>query len=260
MRYYTYVGQDNRKINLKILNRDMLKYIALILMACGHMIIYVGVDHFVDMVPLWIIRFFVFGEMFAPPVFFFFISEGFRYTKSRRKYILRLAAVTLITQIPFYFCNFCGEPWWTALTTWSVMAALLAGLLVLAVWESGWRLPLRIIVMLAITALTALMQAEWLVFGPVAIFLFYMTREKPVLRFILFEALMLAFKIYYGGFAFGLTWNNYGFFLAQTAAMVVITFFYNGKKGRFPTFSKWVFYVFYPLHLLAAFLIRTFCF
>ena len=166
----------------------------------------------------------------------------------------------MITQIPFYFCNFYGEPWWTALTTWSVMAALLAGLLVLAVWESGWRLPLRIIVMLAITALTALMQAEWLVFGPVAIFLFYMTREKPVLRFILFEALMLAFKIYYGGFAFGLTWNNYGFFLAQTAAMVVITFFYNGKKGRFPTFSKWVFYVFYPLHLLAAFLIRTFCF
>ncbi len=44
MRYYTYVGQDNRKINLKILNRDMLKYIALILMACGHMIIYVGVS------------------------------------------------------------------------------------------------------------------------------------------------------------------------------------------------------------------------
>ena len=43
------------------------------------------------------------------------------------------------------------------------------------------------------------------------------------------------------------------FVYGEMCSIVVITFFYNGKKGHFPTFSKWAFYVFYPLHLLVAF-------
>ena len=46
------------------------------------------------------------------------------------------------------------------------------------------------------------------------------------------------------------------FVYAEMCSIIVITFFYNGRKGHFPTFSKWVFYVFYPLHLIIAIVAR----
>lgn len=254
------VSVEPRKASLRCINRDMLKYMAMFLMITGHMIVYLGIDHFKDIVPVPVLRFFVFAEMFAPPVFFFFISEGYRYTRSRKKYALRLLIIALITQVPFYFCHYYEEPLWKILTSWNVMLTLLAGLVVLMVWESKWKTAVRIIVMIAITGFTVLIESEWMGFGPAVVFFLYILRERPVLRLVVFEALMLLHQFIMNGFCFVFTWGAWGFFLAETAAMIVITFFYNGKKGHFPTFSKWTFYVFYPAHLLAVILIRTFCF
>ena len=254
------IVKHDQLTKLKVINRDMLKYMAMFMMGIGHMIIYLGVDHFIDILPKWALRFFVWGEFFAPPVFFFFISEGFRYTRSRKKYALRLLAITLITQIPFFFCHYLGEPFWKFFTSWNVMASLLAGLIVLMVWDSDWKIAKKIVVMLAVTGFTLLIQSEWMFFGPLLIFLFYILREKPVLRFVVFEAVMLVWQFIINGFGFSLVWTAWGNYLAVTAAIIVITFFYNGKKGHFPTFSKWIFYVFYPAHLLAVILIRALCF
>ncbi|MBR6484239.1 MAG: hypothetical protein IKT14_04405, partial [Clostridiales bacterium] len=113
---------------LKVINRDLLKYMAMFMMGIGHMIIYLGVAHFTDILPPWGLRFFVYGEFFAPPVFFFFISEGYRYTRSRKKYAIRLLAIALITQIPFFFVNYPDDPLWKIFTIWNVMVSLLAGL------------------------------------------------------------------------------------------------------------------------------------
>ena len=247
----------NQRTGLKVINRDLLKYMAIFMMGVGHMIIYLGVKHFKDILPIWGLRFFVLGEFFAPPVFFFFISEGFRFTRSRKKYAIRLFVIALITQIPFYFCHNPEGPFWKFFTTWNVMFSLLAGLLVLMVWEIKWKLYLRIIVMVAITGFTALIQAEWMVYGPLLIFLFYILREKPVLRLIIYEAVMFTWQFIVNGFNFALSWGAWGDFLAVTVSIIVITFFYNGKKGHFPTFSKWFFYVFYPPHLLAVIIIRA---
>ena len=82
-------------------------------------------------------------------------------------------------------------------------------------------------------------------------------REKPVLRLIIYEAVMFTWQFIVNGFNFTLAWGAWGDFLAVTVSIIVITFFYNGKKGHFPTFSKWFFYVFYPAHLLAVIIIRA---
>ena len=42
-----------------------------------------------------------------------------------------------------------------------------------------------------------------------------------------------------------------------TVAYLLMTVFYNGKKGRFPTFSKWFFYIFYPSHIMLALILRA---
>lgn len=45
-------------------------------------------------------------------------------------------------------------------------------------------------------------------------------------------------------------------FAALMAAYLCMTVFYNGKKGRYPNFAKWFFYVFYPLHYLLIWMIQ----
>ena len=89
--------------------------------------------------------------------------------------------------------------------------------------------------------------------GPLLIFLFYMTAKKPVLRFILYTVAMLVHSFIINGLCLPFTNSTWGYLIAEMCSIVVITFFYNGRKGLFPTFSKWAFYVFYPLHLLVAF-------
>ena len=41
------------------------------------------------------------------------------------------------------------------------------------------------------------------------------------------------------------------------AAYLLMTVFYNGKKGRYPKFSKWFFYIFYPAHIVLAIILRA---
>lgn len=248
---------DTGKRSIKVINRDMLKYMALFLMGVGHEIMFIGFSHFKTW-PVLILRFFIFGQFFAPQVFFFFISEGFTHTRSRKKYIIRLLIFTLITQVPFYLCNLIDNPWWTIFTKWSVLASLLAGLLVLTVWETKWKLPVRILVMAAITGATALIQAEWMIMGPILIFLYYILKDKPIIRFIVVEIALAVYQLCINGFNLALSWGAWGYWVAGSVALLVITFFYNGRKGHFPVFSKWVFYVFYPLHLLIPFILKTF--
>lgn len=246
---------NSEESRVKVINRDMLKYMALILMGIGHMIAFIGIKHFTSIPrPLFIVLFY--GQFFAPTVFFFFISEGFIYTRSRKKYAIRLAIIAVITQIPYYLCEFKEEPIWSILTNWSVLASLFAGLMVLIVWNTKWKLKIRIPIMLAITAVTALLQFEWMIFAPVSIFLMYIFRKKPVERFLAFFVLMLIHQFTCNGFSLYFNIQSVRYLVAEMAAMIVITFFYNGKKGRFPTFSKWIFYVFYPLHLLVAYIIK----
>ena len=246
---------NSEESRVKVINRDMLKYMALILMGIGHMMAFIGIKHFTNIPrPLFIVLFY--GQFFAPPVFFFFISEGFVHTRSRKKYAIRLAIIAVITQIPYYLCEFKGEPIWNILTNWSVLASLFAGLMVLIVWETKWRPGVRILIMLAITAVTVLLQFEWMGFAQVAIFSMYMLRKKPVERFLVFFGIMLIHQYVSSGFYLGFNIQSVRYLFAEMAAMIVITFFYNGRKGRFPTFSKWIFYVFYPLHLLAAYIIK----
>ena len=249
--------QTQERRNIRIINRDVLKYMALFMMGIGHLITFVGIQHF-RFLPVPVLRFFVFGQMFAPPVFFFFISEGFVHTRSRKQYAMRLAAIALITQVPLYLCHSFtdGQPVTAMFTSWNIMTTLFLGLLVLMVWDSKWKLPVRIIVMILITGASYLINAEWKVFAPVLIFVFYILREKPVLRYCIYTVIMLCHQFICNGFMFWFSIRSFQWFIPEMIAITVITFLYNGKKGSSSKFSKWIFYVFYPAHLLLAFAIQ----
>ena len=98
-----------------------------------------------------------------------------------------------------------------SLTVWSVLMTLFPGLLSLIVLHSSWKLPL--------------------------------------LRFALYIPLVFAVGCFMLHRLPGIT-DFRRFLFPLWNAGIVITFFYNGRKGRFPVFSKYFFYVWYPLHLL----------
>ena len=172
-------------------------------------------------------------EYIAPPVFFFFISEGYRYTHSKKNYFIRLLVMTLVTQIPYVLFHTYDRDHTISfdfrmfLSNWNVVATLLLGFISVAVWDSAKHPVLKaagIILCCAAGCFT-----EWYYFGVLFI-------------------LMLIYVLRMSGFSvYGFNWV---LFMIFSLPGIIITLFYNGEKGHFPKFSKYFFYFFYPAHLL----------
>ena len=231
---------------LQVLNRDMIKYIAIIPMFIGHFVSYIFGEKLSDK-PL-IINFLAASALIAPPIFFSFIADGYKYTRSRKKYALRLFIFACITQIPFMLANkmkFSEFP-----DEFNIFFTLFLGLMAIIVWESKWKMPLRIGAVILLDALTAVLGIEWLGFGIPIILGYHIFREKPKIRFIWFTVLILiwsAVQFIAGGVS--LPYALCMVFFTELSFFIV-TMCCNGKKGSHPTFSKWFFYIFYPAHLL----------
>ena len=258
----------NTNQKYKIIDRDLLKFIAVIPMAIGHFVdFYFGTSASLhNSLVLFLIAQ---ASMIAPPIFFFFITEGFRHTHSLKKYAVRLLIFAIITQIP-YCLMINGTIMTTAMFTYlNVFFTLFLGLIALAVSESNMKLWLKILIIILLDAVTALLNIQWLIFGIPIILILYHFRDRPAKRFWLFSlccagSLLMttipAALIFYRkgltelftcslvGAAIDLCFLIIGYFIA--------VLFYNGEKGRYPVFSKWFFYIFYPAHLFIIYIAK----
>lgn len=240
-----------REYAFQFIDRDLLKLIALVLMTLGHWAF--DIYRVVNSKPL--LQFFVAAEYFAPPVFFFFISEGFYYTKSNLRYAKRLLIFAFITQIPNALLFPEGLNLNNLLLHWSVLMTLFLGLLALIVIHCNWNLLLRLTAVAALMAVSHLINCDWAVSGIMIILLFDLLREKPLIRLTAYLVLMIfAVSIMVGHLPDIHAFLK--FLLPVWAAGIVITFFYNGKKGHFPLLFKYFFYAWYPLHLLLQWIFR----
>lgn len=246
---------DSKRKNIKIINRDVLKYIALAAMFIGHFLIFtINELHFMGIpqnIALKLVQF----QYIAPPTFFFFISEGFHYTHSKKYYAVRLLIFAVITQFTFVLCSKMMFDIKMFLTEWNVLMTLLLGLLVLIIWESKLQLPFRLLLIAACFAVNFLLKMEWRIVGLLVILEFYLLRERPIIRLVVYELIILGyFAISMGGL--GAILANLSIIAIMTLPVILITFFYNGEKGRFQMFSKYFFYIFYPLHYLLIFFVK----
>ncbi|MBQ4312364.1 MAG: hypothetical protein II773_12310 [Oscillospiraceae bacterium] len=235
-----------RELSIQFINRDMLKFASLLLMTLGHWF-YATLKIFPS-IPKGYLRFIVGAEFFAPPVFFFFISEGYHYTKDRKKYALRLLICAVVTQLPHALVikDLSAK---ALLLQWSVLMTLFLGLIALIVIHSSWKLPVRLAAVAGLMLFSWLIQAEWYISGILMILCFDLLREKPLIRFCVFEVLMFISMCVQTLCIPDMT-NFLRYFVPPMTAGIIITFFYNGKKGHFSEVSKYFFYVWYPLHLL----------
>ncbi len=87
--------QKDAESGLQILNRDVIKYIAMLTMLLNH----IGHMFLTGGTPLYEILEDI--GFFTAPVMCFFMVEGYTYTRSRIGYGLRLLLFAVISQIPF---------------------------------------------------------------------------------------------------------------------------------------------------------------
>lgn len=160
----------------------------------------------------------------AFPIFCFLIVEGMVHTRNIKRYASRLAIFALLSEIPFDLArsHTLFDP-----SGQNVMFTLLSGLL--AIWcIRDVRNPLYRVsgVALALLSMTIL-DTDYSYLGVAVIIILYVLRD-----FRLYQSLL-------GAFAFLGSW------FAMPA--FIITYFYNGAKGRL---NSKIFYWFYPVHLL----------
>lgn len=174
------------------------------------------------------------------PIMAFLLVEGYRLTSNLKRYATRLLAFALISQVPYtLFLNH----------NLNVLFTLLLGLIVLHLYD---RMENRPLFWLAAAALTAASTVcDWGFLGPIMILIMHATPDK---RQRLVYALLLpilgvglpALSHYVAEFDLSLLPFALYPLLGCTASIPLLLA-YNGQRGK-P--MKWLFYAYYPAHIL----------
>lgn len=179
----------------------------------------------------------------AFPVFAFLIAEGFIHTKSRYRYFFTLLDFAVISEIPWYMLNGADG-------THNVMFTLALGVATLMVLEN---LLQRSMVLGFLFTVSMAGLASWLGVD-------YEWRGILVIVISYLYNTYAHFFPYSRGMQFFCTFTltmHYGVIGAVMACMFL--YLYNGKRGFIKAHKgKYVFYMFYPIHLLIIYEILIF--
>ena len=188
----------------------------------------------------------------AFPIFAFQISEGYIYTKSKKKYMFRLLLFSIISQIPFSL--FLSLIQGADIYSLNIFFTLALGLLCIIIYDYFFKKYnvllkiLSIFIIINIMLLAELLKCDYGAFGVIIILMFYLLKNK---KFLMCTLLIIACTI-----------KNLINILKYGQVYILITIFtilaiipiclYNGKQGYK---IKYLLYAFYPFHLILFYLI-----
>lgn len=238
--------QQTQSPGWRVLNRDVIKYIAMTAMLLNHI-----ANIFLVPGTLWYEVLVDIGY-FTAITMCYFLVEGFRYTHSRKQYALRLFGFGVVSQVPFSMAF--AQNGILEFQDFNMMFTLFLCFCILLCIETIRNRFLRgvLIVLLIFGSLFC----DWALLAPVFTLLFAWaggnrTRQKSAFG---------AAALLYGGMAglgSGQVWEAVGCAVPILVSAFVILYLYNGRRAaRGRTFYKWFFYAFYPAHLLVLGLLR----
>ena len=246
-------------MNYKILNRSILKWLALITMFIDHIGAVFGLETFETWGVAWLYFTFRTIGRLSFPIFAFFVAEGWYYTKNKKKYVLLLMIFAFISQPIYYFAlnqNFFD---------FNILLTFLLSVLVMYILDtvrknssfSFMYYTFVFAIGIIVVALTLMrMPISYGVYGvflPVVFYAFNHNEAKnsKIIMWIIAFLLMLA---YWGLNFVALDKTLFSSYIDLFSIFaLVLLFLYNGQKGKGA--PKYLFYVFYPAHILILFLI-----
>ncbi len=231
------------------MNANHLKLIAIIAMTLDHIcdLIYPGFPAEPAAIGLHFI-----GRLTAP-IMWFFVCEGYHYTRNVKKYMLRLGIFALISHFAYCFAfGISIIPFSSGIfNQTSVMYPLFIAVVVM--WMQDTKLPMKdwlknvLIALLIISAF----PADWSCIAVFAILFMHKYRGNLENQMI---AMMVCVAVY-SLVSFIFVSKTYA--LAQIGVLLVYPFLklYNGQKGK-AKWMKWFFYLYYPMHLVLVGILR----
>lgn len=232
----------------RALNGNQLKIIAMTAMTIDHLISVIFPDYPTDW---WIIVLHIIGRL-AAPIFWFFIAEGYHYTHDWKKYAGRLLVFAVIGHFAYNFAF--GIPFIPFQTSvfnqTSVIWSLFWGLIALVISDSTklkqWQKTILIAGICVIT-----FCSDWSCIAVLAILSIGENRgnfKKQMTGMMIWVAMYAAVYAIFINPVYGAI----QLFVALTIPLLKI---YNGERGSWKG-MKWLFYVYYPAHLIICGLIR----
>ncbi len=234
---------------MKKLSSNQLKIIAVCAMIFDHL--------------LWVIKpgyekgiiylLHIFGRIVAP-IFCFFIAEGAHYTKNRKRYLARLLVFAVISHFAYCFAfgiNFIPFSNGTLFNQTSIMWSLALGLIGIMINDSKLNNDLKIASILFLCVLG--FPSDWSTVAVMIIIYDYAYRnnfKKQMITQTIFSAIYATVYCIFIDF-----W--YGLLQMGTILSIPLLKRYNGERGKWKG-MKYVFYLIYPLHLVACGLIRLY--
>lgn len=181
------------------------------------------------------------------PIFAFQITEGYKHTKSIKKYILRLFIFALISQFPFmlFLSTFTTQYY-----TLNIFFTLLLGLLAIIIFDKSNNKVLKWSFLILIMIIAQLLHCDYGCYGIAIIFIFYFFKENKILTNIFFIFITFI-KYIYSYIMYGNIIYIY-LFLGTCLSLIFINL-YNGEKGKN---IKYLLYIYYPIHLIILYLIH----
>ena len=218
------------------MNRNALKIIAALTMLVDHL----GLSFFNN---FWLLR--LIGRI-AFPIFAFFIAEGWKHTSNRKKYVLNLLICALISQIPYGFLH----NFWNL----NIIFTFLVAIFCIFMIENYQKHSILYLICLTLIGSLAVFSMffnflDYGFFGVLLVIVFYFFKGK--LKWIL-SALTLILMSLMNAILGGFTPFSFVQFFGLVSLLLLML--YNNQKGK--ANLKWLFYIFYPLHLTIILLIK----
>ncbi len=180
----------------------------------------------------------------AMPIFAFQIGIGFKKTRCKYKYILRMFICALISEIPFLLMlNANSFPNLSNLTL-NICFTFTIALLILYFLEESKKSPILFLPVLFLILISCIVPMDYSIYAVALVVIFYLFQDKKIIYSILFLIVALAYYFIKSS-------------LIQPFMLLALPFIwlYNGQKGKS---FKYYFYAFYPMHMLIFFILNLF--
>ena len=232
-------------------NSNIIKMIAILAMTADHIAWMLFPGYPKEILPLIL---HIVGRITCP-IMCFFIAEGYHHTRNINQYTARLFIFALISHVPYVFASAYFTDWRSfipfyhgeILNQTSVMWSLAWGLVMLRVADSH-RIKPKIKTLLILLICLISFPSDWSCIASLCVVSFGTNRgnfKKQMLWMIFYVA------IYSVVYFFAID-PLYGMIQMAVVLSIPIIMMYNGQRGknvRINRMMKWLFYIYYPLHL-----------
>ena len=230
---------------MKKLNAFQLKILALVVMLLDHLYF-----SFPEIFPAWFHPL----SRFVAPLFAFLMVEGFFYTRNRLKYNIRLFGWAIFMQFGNIIINTICISRNVSVHN-NIFMTLALGLAILNTFEYIKKIDgikkCILILMVVIMILSGVLVEGGISLIPFIIitYLFKNNMKQMIVGYSVLSGLLffMNFQMYESvKMTINMMMFNSDFLLITVIPFILV---YNGKRGTNTKWSKYLFYIFYPLHL-----------